>query len=466
MKVGIMIKKPENIFSNGCVQQSLFMKKIIQNAGFEVHFLSIEPTYNTFELTSEPIIMTDEKYDFSEFFCIILASLVLIPSNNANYIENLQKYNLVVINMVCGNLSILNQEEFVFNVHKIIHNYTLPYFSMNWVLEMYEHSRDYVQFLTSKPTEITPYVWDPDIIHKYLKQNNISINKEKKNNSKVNLLIFEPNMSIHKNALVPLLICEEFHKRFPDKLNKVYLFCASTITETNKVFLQNLSIFPRIESFGRIIMPYILNVIEKNNNFLNIGLSYTLMNNLNFLHLEFFYLGLPIIHNCQPFQHNKMYFNDNDLSKAVGLIETTRLHFDKDVYMNDVSKILQEFSSTNTARIEQYKKSLKHILNNFEINHDKNCGFCFIITNSNNNSFSELILELTKKYNKPSIEVYLSKQHDLQYSPDMFNANIAIKQLECSNLTKENILSCSSFRKIYLYSDLHTTLNNFEIYTK
>ena len=48
MKVGIMIKKPENIFSNGCVQQSLFMKKIIQNAGFEVYFLSIEPTYNTF----------------------------------------------------------------------------------------------------------------------------------------------------------------------------------------------------------------------------------------------------------------------------------------------------------------------------------------------------------------------------------------------------------------------------------
>jgi hypothetical protein len=465
MKVGIMIKKPENIFSNGCVQQSLFMKKIIQNAGFDVNFLSIEPLYSTFELTSESIITTDEKFDFSEYFCVILASLVLLPSNNGDYIKNLQKYNLVVINMVCGNLAILNQEEFVFNVHKIIHNYTLPYFSINWVLEMYEHSRDYIQFLTSKPTEITPYVWDPDIIHTYLKQHNISINKEKKNNAKINILIFEPNMSIHKNALIPLLICEEFNKQFPDKLNKIYLFCASTITETNKSFLQNLTIFPRIESFGRIIMPYILNVIEENNNFMNIGLSYTLMNNLNFLHLEFFYLGLPIIHNCQPFQHNKMYFNDNDLSKAVALIEETRIHFDKDKYTNDVSKILQEFSSTNSTRVEYYKQSLKNILNTFDINHNKNCGFCFIITQSNNSMFWDIILELSKKYNMPSIEIYYSNQNDL-YMQNTYNADICFKQLDPSNLTKDTILASTSFHKIYLYYDLHTTLNNFEIYTK
>jgi hypothetical protein len=460
MKVGILIKKPENIFSNGCVQQSLFLKKIIKNAGFSVDFLSIEASYTQFELTSEEIVFTDDKFDFSNYFCVILASLVLLPNNNQAYIENLLKYKTIIINLVCGNLLILNQEEFVFDVHKILNHYTLPYFTLNWVLEMYEHSRDYIQLLTSKYTEITPYVWDTDIIVEYLKLHEISINKTKKDNSKINILIFEPNMSIHKNALVPLLICEDFNKKFPNRLNKVYLFCSSNVSDTKLSFLKTLSIYNHIETHGRIIMPYIINVIEKNNNFMNIVLSYTLLNNLNFLHLEFFYLGIPIVHNCEPFQHNGLFFESQNLTKASLLIEQTRTHFNQTEYNNNVSEILMEFSSNNKKRIQYYKTCLQIILHQFEMNNNPTWGFCLIIPdNIKPTDIVNYILKLKSIYNNSNIEVYHSTDVDI---PELKSTNVKILQLE--KPTKEQVLYYSSFKKIF-FSNLSGG-DNFEIYTK
>jgi hypothetical protein len=460
MKVGILIKKPENIFSNGCVQQSLFLKKIIKNTGFSVDFLSIEASYTHFELTSEEIVFTDENFDFSNYFCIILASLVLLPNNNQAYIENLLKYNTCIINLVCGNLFILNQEEFVFDVHKILNHYTLPYFTLNWVLEMYDHSRDYIQLLTSKHTEITPYVWDPDIIAEYLKIHDISINKTKKDNSKINILIFEPNMSIHKNALVPLLICEDYNKKFPNCLNKVYLFCSSNISDSKLSFLKTLSIYKHIEVHGRIIMPYIINVIEKNNNFMNIVLSYTLLNNLNFLHLEFFYLGIPIVHNCEPFQHNGLFFESSNSTKASLLIEHSRTDFNQTDYNNNVSKILMEFSSKNTKRIEHYKTCLQTILCQFEINNNPDWGFCLTIPhNMNTTDIIDYILKLKSNYNNPNIEVYHSTDVEIHELKSM-----DLKILRVEQPTKEKVLYASSFKKIFFSNNLSGY--DFEIYTK
>jgi uncharacterized protein YlbG (UPF0298 family) len=111
----------------------------------------------------------------------------------------------------------------------------------------------------------------------------------------------------------------------------------------------------KLEKYGRIIMPYIVDVIKKNNSFLNIVVSYNLLNNLNFLHLEMFYLGIPIIHNCKPFEENEMYFSDNELLKAVQLIETTRIHFDKREYKEKCKRIIDFFSPNNETRLETYK---------------------------------------------------------------------------------------------------------------
>lgn len=366
--IGILLKKPENTFSNGCIQQVLFLYKLFNNANYKVDFLSVEQDYTEFELTGTPVIVTTPQTDFSKYHCVILGSLILTNEGpNIPYIKNLVSYNIPIINLICGNVFILHQEEFVFNTHHIITNYIQDYVTEYWVMEMYDYALDYVKMLSGKPAKIVPYTWDIDIIENYIKKNNVFTNPTQslRDHSKVNLLVFEPNMSIHKNALIPILICEEYYKQHPDRVNKIYCFCSDKVKDTlNPKFLQHLSIMKdsKLEFYGRIVMPYIVDVIEKNNPYLNVVVSYNLLNRLNFLHLEMFYLGIPIIHNCSPFKDNQYYFEDFKLMDAVERIESARTSFVKDDYKRICFKyIIDEFSPSNLKRIQSYKAILDNI---------------------------------------------------------------------------------------------------------
>ena len=360
-----MIKKPESIFSNGCVQQPLFLKRSLENAGCEVLFICIESDYTIFEQTQESVLYTTSRTDFSSFDVVILASVVLLENeNNMPYIENLQKYDLVIVNFICGNIFIQHQEEFVFNKHTIMHHYMQSYYHLNWIMEMYDYCQDYLRIMSNKETTVVPYLWDFDIVQNYVSKNNLlrSLGTDR---SKINIMIFEANMSIHKNSLLPLLICEEFYRKYPDRLNKVYVFCCEKLLEQNPHMVGWLSIFKdkRVEVYGRIVMPYIVDVISKNNAYLSVMLSFTLMNRLNFIHLEMMHLGIPIVHNCKPFELDDNYYEDHDLNGAARALENVRTTFvDRSHCRERAADILKEYSASNPERVSAYKELIAQII--------------------------------------------------------------------------------------------------------
>lgn len=365
VKVGLLIKKPDSIFSNGCVQQPLFLKKCLERADCQVVFIGIEADYTEFEQTKEPIIYTTPMTDFTSFDVIVLASVVLLENdNNMPYIKNLQKHDLAIVNFTCGNIFVLHQEEFVFNKHHIMHHYMQSYYHLNWIMEMYDYCQDYLRIMSNKETEVVPYIWDPDIIESYVSNNNLlrSLGTDR---SKINIMIFEANMSIHKNALVPLLICEEFYRKYPDRLNKIYVFCCDSLLRENEHMIKWLAIFKdrKVEVYGRIVMPYIVDVISKNNNYLSVMLSFTLLNRLNFIHLEMMYLGIPIVHNCEPFELNGNYYEDHDLAGAARALEKIRIDFESpSAYKEACREIINRYSSSDTTRVATYKRLVQEIV--------------------------------------------------------------------------------------------------------
>lgn len=367
--IGLLIKKPESIFSNGCVQQSLFLKKTLEYTGATVHFLSVEPDYTTFEAGKDhyEITFTNSDTDFTDYDMIIMSSLVLVRNENNNpYIDNMLRYtHLKIVNFVCGNVYILHQEEFVFNVHHIIEHYQQDYTHLNWLMEMYDYQQDYLTMICDRPTKISPYVWDPDIIEHYVQSNKLNITTvDEIASEKINIIIFEPNMSIHKNALIPLLICESYEKQYPNRINRVYFFCGDKVSQHNQTTLSNFALHKnkKVEIHGRIIMPYVIDLIRKNNTHMNVVLSHTFMNRLNFLHLELMYFGIPIVHNCEPFRNNGMYFEDNQFYKAVDIIENTRLTFDAQEYRKRCSTIISHYASSNPNRVECYKQLIENTI--------------------------------------------------------------------------------------------------------
>jgi hypothetical protein len=354
-RVGIFVKKPESLFSNGCYQQSLFLYNMINNLdGFHCEFITLEPDYKKYDtiLDIEVAYFDDVYVKKNKFDYILMLSLTV---NDVSILKLIKDNNIKLVDILCGNLFVLLQEEFVFECHDIMRNYNNEAIDEVWVLEMYTYSKEYLELLYNKPVIILPYVWDTDIIRQYISTNNIVINKT--DNEKINICIYEPNMSIHKNAFIPLLIAERFYREFPDRLNKIYLFCKEKVLTNG--YLQNMSIFKdnKIENYGRIVMPFSLKIIQDNNPYKSVVLSYTHLNDLNFLHLELLYIGVPIVHNCEPFQ-NDLYYDKDNVKEAVCLLEKARTN-DADPKKN--ADIICKYSGKNIDIQKKWLKEFKRL---------------------------------------------------------------------------------------------------------
>jgi hypothetical protein len=375
VKTGILINKPNHIFSNGCFQQALFLYKTLNLIeGIQCDLISFDPEYNVFDqLLPIKIILLDEKTVVDYDIIFTLSSTFQKSSEIFNLIRS---NNVKVIDVLCGNLFILLQEEFVFDCHKIMHNYQNEIIDEVWVLEMYAYSIEYLELFFNKPVKVLPYMWDSDIIKQYLHTNNIKINRNKNdvvnkiktndvnmdtneiNNEKINICIYEPNLSLHKNSFIPLLIAERYFKNNPTRLHKVYIFCKEKLP--NNSFINSLSLVKenKVETFGRYVFPTTISMIQQNNNFKNVVLSYTFLNNLNFLHLESMYMRIPIVHNCEPFQ-NGLYYHDYNFKFACELLETARNTEDT---LTKSIDILCKYNTRNTSIQNTWKTEIFNLM--------------------------------------------------------------------------------------------------------
>ena len=332
-KVGLFLKKPESNFSNGCVQQAIFIRELLEKAGYACEYLSIEPKFTKIDDIAQPDVKVVFDYmELSSYKLLIFVSLNLVSPENDNFINMIKRSKSKCVNLICGNVFILHQEEFVFNTHNILSKFVNNLYDEYWVLEMYPFAVEYIRLMTNKPTHLLPYVWNDTVVNSYIKnkQLKIDVNYHDVNRTKINVVIFEPNMSIHKTCLVPLMICERYNQKYPGMLNKVYVFCGEKVIKfQNGEFIRGLSLYKegKLEAYSRMVMPAVFSFIRKNNRFINVVLSHNIMNNLNFLHLELIALDIPIIHNCLPFKENGLYYDDYSTCDAIDMIEKVRTNF-------------------------------------------------------------------------------------------------------------------------------------------
>tara|TARA_B100000401_G_scaffold438234_1_gene385992 strand:- start:4659 stop:5771 length:1113 start_codon:yes stop_codon:yes gene_type:complete len=358
-RIGIGVKQYESMFVNGCVQQALFIYKMLNNIeGFQCDFVTAEPDYKVFDslIPIEVILLTEEN--MKNYDVITPLSLTINKETTPWIIDWMKIYNVKYVDILCGNLYILLQEEFVFNIHHIMKNYRNDAIDEIWVLEMYSYAKEYLELVYNRPVKILKYVWDPDIIKAYLHTKQIKIERHP-DTSKINICVYEANMSLHKNAYIPLLMADKFYQLYPERLNKVFIFCKELKTMKNNGFYEKLDIVKsgKIEFHGRLIMPETLRLIQQMDPYKNVVLSHTHLNNLNFLHLELLYMGVPIVHNCEPFQ-NGFYFDTYNMHRGIQLLEKARI---TKVSQLDNIDILCKFSSKNVTIQNEWKKNIKRL---------------------------------------------------------------------------------------------------------
>jgi hypothetical protein len=370
-KIGILIQKSESIFSNGCFQQAYFTYKTLKNTGHNVCLITGDENYVKFDYPEIEI----RKISIDNVDDISMILFVSAFTHDLDMCKQLKLKNIKLVNQIGGNYFILTQEKIIFNVHS---NNTFfianKYIDEVWLLPMYSFMKGYLEVLGKRPVKVVPYVWDTEIVNEYCLRKKLSINYD--NNiikNKITFIIMEPNMSIHKTCLIPLVIIEGIYNKYKNLIDKVMCFCPPDNEHFNN-FVSDLEIGKdnKVDFYQRIIMPEVLEQAKKWNTKI-ILVSHNILNNLNYLPMEFLYYGYPVIHNCEPYSNLGYYYPEHDVEKGIELFEEIINKHDINLNNNKIkiNESLHRFSPDNNNNINFYKNLLNNLVDKKENNSDK-----------------------------------------------------------------------------------------------
>ncbi len=481
-KIGLFIKSFDSIFTNGCAQQGYFVLKSLRKAGYEANFITVQEEYTNYEIINEPIYNVCDLSVLSQYSLFVFSSLIL---DNFELLNHAKTLGIKIVNLMVGNYYILNCEEFVFNVHDdVMHNMSNDYIDEVWLMPMYKHAKEYIEFLTNKPVKISPYVWDGEIINKYIALKNINSKYLSPVDERpIDIVLMEPNLSVHKTALPLLVILNRYFQKFPERLGKIHLISKPGRNDECLKVIRDLDIVKcnKIVTYPRVISLEIFHELRK------IGSKYALLstnirNSLNFLHLECLTLNIPVIHTCIPFKKNKLYFEDSDniadYRTCLDLINKVWKNPNTSQDKKGCIEVLLNYNPLSQHNVDGYKKlvedmdlyekpnivEISNILNSpvkLETNHELKYTGYLIPVNSYCNSIvlkknlDTINLYGQKKEFKNNICIYHKNFKDLEFFQNY------TKNLNHCNINLINVNEfVSNEEEINLYSITHCKFEN------
>ena len=191
---------------------------------------------------------------------------------------------------------------------------------------------------------VCPFFWEPDYIGKpYF--NTFGDN--------LNIGIFESNFAYNKSSFIPVIICE----KSKEYINKCYVLGSKYLYDKSSLFREfanKSSLFKekRLTFEDRHRFRYIMD------NYCNVVVSFNDDCELNYLHLECFYLGIPIIHNSKILKDWGYYYPKCDVNTAVDHIKNLLKTFDRQKYIEKHKEIVKIYSMKNQDNIDFFNKQL------------------------------------------------------------------------------------------------------------
>ena len=215
---------------------------------------------------------------------------------------------------------------------------------------------EYLSFVYKQNNStVVPFIWDPIIIESAA--NKIELDTWKPRSSK-RIAVMEPNISIMKNLLHPIVSVDKYIKN-GNSIDNLYLFGADHLS-TNKRLLtllknSNSSVLKKITTFKRTPTPAVL----KNN--ADIVLSWQIENNLNYLYFDVAWLGWPIVHNAKICKDIGYYYENQLASQASLQIDDVFKNHNTD-WKNIQRLKIKRFTIENKQLVEDYRKLTKDVM--------------------------------------------------------------------------------------------------------
>lgn len=348
-KIGLFVQDcgPGRVWSNGNLQQPLSVWQALNKTpGVECVFVTHDLSEIDFGCYKEATRRIDNTSDDSDLDYVLFISTEI---NGDEIYDKWDRQGVKTISLLCGNWLCILNEDLVHDCHcrfeNSLFNRRLTEF---WTMPNYANHAPFIRAITCKPVSIFPYLWTPDIAENLVKNEKLNIkynNFKPYASGKINILLSEPNLSVHKTCLIPLAICEEVERRFPDLINRVYLISKPN-TKSFEFYLSKLKVGKKVEAHDRLILLNIMGQLNAMTPF-PLLLSHHTDNPLNYIHLEANHYGWPIVHSSQPLQSIGKYYNDDNVEAAANHVVSYAKEFRSGKYKPKKSEIEFEFNAEN-----------------------------------------------------------------------------------------------------------------------
>jgi len=187
-----------------------------------------------------------------------------------------------------------------------------------WVSPHYGQHAEYASYLNHvmPPADlkdmIAPYVWDPCII---TRNGELNIKWRPKTCDEEDVIvIMEPNISFQKCSLLPLLIVERWYRRNGKQWKGRVIICNGNRLRDTSHFSRSVAPTLDLCKDGRVEYLDRMDIVSALTKWPTaIYVAHQYNNEYNYMALEHFWTGFPLVHNCGTWAEFGYSYSGNDI---------------------------------------------------------------------------------------------------------------------------------------------------------
>ena len=376
IRIGITINisdPNESLFSNGIRQNIIILRELYEKCDnvekayiVNVSGIKIDPnSQSPLAPYAKHIISINEVKDKCDLLVVCHGSLLQEEYDSFN------KNGIRIVKQVLGAQMSVFVETVLFKPNDKqfgIYKKNIGNVKSIWMSEhFFDSERWFHETLYGCETKVAPYVWSPRFIEEHssiFERGKVGRNAiyQPSDSLDKRISVFEPNINMVKNAIMPLIIGEKFYRKHSSLLKRINIFNTSELrTKKDMIdFAKDLS----CHVDKKLFFENSYGIVNLLLNHTDIVLSHQTGCALNYLYLDAAWLGYPLVHNSHLMKELAWYYPENNAVKAVEHLEYIINNFDKNhkEYLEKSRNFAKQYFISNESNIENYTRLIEEAM--------------------------------------------------------------------------------------------------------
>ncbi len=307
------------IFNNGLYQNVLIIYRLLEAMSYKPHLL-----------VNEVVKDGDLPKGVADIHCLVLEEYLLKPfpliacieigmSIDPSIRSVLKLMGAKIVKLYLGNILNIDIETSIYYKATQLAHHIVGEADELWVSPHYSAHLEYACELNRVPLsqgKIAPYVWDPMI----LRETRGEIGWRGCPGTQ-HILIFEPNISFQKCAVIPFVAAEAYYQKNPGADILLHIFNSDRFQRA-KFFKESIVKGTLLARDGKVVFEERESVVDLMNKYPSaIILCHQVANEFNYMILEALHNGFPVIHNASAWAEAGYYYEGNSVEGAASALK-------------------------------------------------------------------------------------------------------------------------------------------------